>query len=175
MRLVIALYRQMRRDIAGAFPSRGRDFARWMIRVAMVQVRRRGPSDSSGVQAVADEVLRRCLPKAATETLMRAAEAKVRELPPTPGEIASLFMLAGIKGRLEEPEGCPLAVWLGREFPGAFFAVDGNEIRVRGPVAQEWDWDDFDAPNAVCEFVSAFDEYRYPELIDRKAQAGCVI
>ena len=106
----------------------------------------------------------------ATLHLLDAIDDALAALPPTAGEIATLFADLNIKGRTGDSCGCPIANYLGGEVKdsGAFISVCAEELTV------SHDTDSLSGrlqpPVHVTEFVNRFDNGDFPHL----ENVGCL-
>jgi hypothetical protein len=79
----------------------------------------------------------------------------------TPDEVAESLRAAGVTGKREDAECCPVAIWLKRA-TGADPYVDCEAASVRYvPDAPEVETS---SPMAVRGFVVRFDHHQYPDL-----------
>jgi hypothetical protein len=100
----------------------------------------------------------------ATTTTVRTAEdlaALLQTLGESPAAVADSLLAAGITGKRDDPECCPVANWLRRE-TGAEPYVEVDEAQLRGTRGAEAI--EVKLPRAVRGFVEAFDFCEYLDL-----------
>ena len=88
----------------------------------------------------------------------RAVEAALRELGGTAREVADTLAACKVQATISDAGHCGIAEWLKYRLSAASVTVGMGTCVVDGV--------DVDLPAAVVEFVAAFDDGEFPEIVD---------
>lgn len=111
-----------------------------------------------------------------TTDLVNRVEARVRQLGSmgTPAEIASVLHSQGITGKRRDGETCPVARYIQHGEDGAIIHVGPYRVSVYDRKVPGWVdlAGQFMLPVPVTNFISDFDDGRFPNLIEEQQGVG---